>query len=345
MGVDSSDYKFIENKNLETVLRLASNAYKSTFEPNFRITIRSTSKGEIQKIVNYFDHDFISYGLQFKTKEVKVVQEKLLKYKDDYRSLSITIPNSRDTSSGLIRMNYNRYNKDATAYISLPCESKEESIVLLSNFLNSINQYSEFGPEEEIEITEFAETIYNLNEQMRSSDKWKFQTGCIDFEPINDRTNRTSQKKPKSISGLKVQFSKIHAIAYKAKGIIDLSRILIDNNYITSGEYNFNSDVKSSVSIVDDIPLDEVSCYFNYNLKTINSLTELDWVLQNNECTIELCDCKFDKDDEFKFSLYIAGNSIKNLDVDLFIDYQSPAEYKDKVLNLFEGKMKHVGDG
>ena len=242
-------------------------------------------------------------------------------------------------------LHYNRYNKETTAYISLPCESKEESIALLSKFLNSINQYSEFGPEEEIEITEFAETIYNLNEQTRSSDKWKFQTGCIDFEPINDRTNKISPKKPKSISGLKVQFSKIHAMAYKAKGTIDLSRILIDNNDITSGEYNINSEAKSTVSIVDNIPLDEVSCYFYYNLKSINSITELDWVLQNNECTIELCDCKFDKDDEFEFSLYISGNSIKKLDVDLFIDYQSPTEYKDKVLNLFEGKMKHVGDG
>ncbi len=117
MGVDSSDYRFIENENLETVLRLASNAYSSTSEPNLRITIRSTSKGEIQKIVNYFEHDFISYGLQFKTKELKLVQEKLLKYKDDYRSLSIIIPNTGDTSSGLTRLNYNVSIRQTTSTI------------------------------------------------------------------------------------------------------------------------------------------------------------------------------------------------------------------------------------
>ena len=345
MGVDSSDYRFIKNENSDTILRLASKAFKNVYDPKLTISIRSNDKFKIQNIAENLKANFINYGLYFTSSEKEKIIPELIQNKDEFRMASITIANSNKADTGFTSLKYDEFNKDTSAYLGLPNEDRKEIIQLLSTFLELVNEFSEFGPDSEEEIIEFSETIYSLNQQMRSTDKWKFETGCIEFLPINERRNKNPDSKKRSMSGLKVQFSKIHAMAYKSKGIVDLASSILKSRDLKEAKYHLNSKNKNTIKIIDSLELNEIECYFNYELDSFDEVKELDWLLKGNDCTIELHESSFDKKDEFKFSIYMSGDSIANLDVDLFIDYQSPKEYKEKVLDLFEGKMHHVGDG
>lgn len=345
MGVDNSDYRFIKKEKSDTILRLASKVFKTVHEPKLTISIRSKEKSKVQNVAQKLEASFINYGLYFTTNEKEKIRTELTKYKGEFRSARITIANSNLGNQGSTSLKYDEFNNDTSAYIELPNENKNEIIKQLCSFLGSVNDFSDFGPESEEEIVEFSNTIFSLNQQVRNADKWKFETGCIEFIPINEKRSQNSESQKRSISGLKVQFSKIHAIAYKSKGIVDLASSILKSRNLTEAKYYINSKNRETLKLIDSLETREIECYFNYELDSFDKVEQLDWLLNDNECTIELHESSFDAKDEFKFSLCISGDSVENLDVDLFIAYQAPNEYKEKVLNLFEGKMHHVGDG
>ncbi len=345
MGIDRSYYSLKNEVNSEIILGFVSDVFKSIIDPELRVTIRSSSKEIILQVKDTFNWNFISCALSFKTDKVTVAKREILKYNDILNSLSIGMQHVIDDLTFSIRLNYSKQLKETKAYLSLPVALKEVTISELSIFLNSINDYNEFGIESIEEITQFAETLYSLNSQSRSTqDKWLFETGCITFETDNYHINRELEKKRNFISGLNVKFSKIHALAYKAKGILELSKILKQDFGIKKLEYILNFSDKEILSLIQSIPMKEINCLQYYSTKSLDIFSEIEWLIKDNDCNIELNNCKFHQNDKFDFNISINGNSLDSLNVDLGIEYLAPKEYKTKVLKIFKGYMKYDGD-
>lgn len=344
MGIDRSYYSLKEEVNTEIIFGFVSDVFKCILEPELKISIRSSTKESIQKIKDSLNWNFMSCGLTFKTEETAAAQREILKYNESLNSLSIGMQHKIEESEFYFRLNYSKHLKETKAYLNLPTAEKEIVLSQLSNFLNSIHEYNEFGLESTVEISQFAETLYSLNTHLRSQDKWIFETGCISFEPDNNHINRELEKNRNSISGLIVKFAKIHALARKAKGIIELSMILKQNFGIKIFEYNLNFSEREILSLIQSTEMHEVNCFQFYTTKSSALFNEIGWLFKDNDCEISINNCKFQLDDEYDFNISISGNSFEKLHVDLGIDYQASKEYKTKVLSIFKGHMKYDGD-
>ena len=346
MGVDSSNYRFKRTESQETILRLMEKANSVAHHSQLRITITSTNKDQIQNIVKKIPLELITLGMNFSTNEVGIFGREIEANNEHIRTLSITIPyDDVKPDNDIIRLTYSRDNKDSTAYFSLNNQNSDSAINQLSKFLYAINEYSEYGFEEEQDFKSFANTIVSLNSKLSNQNKWIYKTGCITFEPLNEKRIVEEEDTYKAISGLKVQFSKIHALAYKANGSIKALREICKFYKSENAQISFTTDELSKASIIESIELDEVRCNFYFKLDSINTITELGELLENNELSIELSYAKLDEETSASFSAYLSGNSIQHLDFDLFIDIEASDEYKNRILELFENKLEYIGDG
>jgi hypothetical protein len=143
---------------------------------------------------------------------------------------------------------------------------------------------------------------------------------------------------------LTVRFAKIHALARKAKGIIDLSMILKQDFQIKKIKYNLNFSDKEMLSLIQSVSMNELNCFQYYSTKSLDLSNEIEWLIRDNDCEIVINNCKFHKDDEHDFNISFSGETFDKLNVDLGIDYQASKAYKNKVLTIFKGYMKYDGD-
>lgn len=345
MGVDSSQYRFKNKESLDTVLRLMNNVCKEVYEPKLNITITSNTIHEIQKIAKNINYELITFGLGFNTNDIIQLGKEIETNNEKIRTLNLSFPYDLETDKNTINIAYSRESKSTSAYINFNNREQQNSIIELSKFLSAINEYSEFGPETEKDINDLAKTIINLNTKVTSQSKWIFETGCITFEPRNDSIIREDSKTYKSFSGINVQFSKIHAFAYKAHGAIKIINEL--NKAFSSNDYRINitADELAQISIIDNVETKDCICNFYFKLDEIQDIRNLNWILENNECSIELDNARFQEETSSYFNVYLSGKSMNDLDFDLFIDIESSDAYKNKILSLFEGKLKYIGDG
>lgn len=346
MGVDSSNYRFKKSESKESILKLIDKVYKKTYNSELRITITSTSEEQIQNVVSEIPLELITFGINFKTSEIGKFESEIQKYSEDIKTLNVSYSyDNEEPNKNTIRLTYNKLNKDSRAFISLNNQSTEKVISNLSNFLYAINEYSEYGLEDERDINEFATNVVTLNSMLKNQNKWIYKTGCITFEPFNEKKDIESEITYKSISGLKVEFSKIHAMAYKANGSIkvlkEIKQLFPPNKY----DINFTAD-KISLSVISkELHSEDIRCNFFFKLNEVKDIVKLKEPLENNELSIELSYAKLDEDTSASFSLYLSGNSVNELDFDLFIDVEASEEYKNRVLELFENKLEYIGDG
>lgn len=346
MGVDSSNYRFKKNESKESILKLIDNVYKKTYNSELRITITSISKEQIQNIVSEIPLELTTFGINFTTSEIGKFESEIQKYSEDINTLNVSYSyDNEGPNKNSIRLTYNKLNKDSRAFISLNNQSTEKAISNLSNFLYSINEYSEYGLEGDKDINEFATNVVTLNSMLKNQNKWIYKTGCITFEPFNEKKDIESEITYKSISGLKVEFSKIHAMAYKAYGSIkvlkEIKKLFPPKKY----DVNFTADNLNLSLISKELNSEQIRCNFFFKLNEVNDIVKFENTLEDNELSIELSYAKLDEDTSASFSLYLSGKSVNELDFDLFIDVDASEEYKNRVLELFENKLEYIGDG
>jgi len=346
MGVDSCNYRFKNKESQESILRLIKKVYEKTYNSQLRITITSTNNKQIKTIVNEIPLELITFGINLTTSELEKFETEIQANSELFKALTISYPFDNETpNSNKIRLTYNKDNKDSTAYISLNNYSSEKAISHLSNFLNAINEYSEYGLKTDEDIENFATNVVNLNTKLNNQNKWIYKTGCITFEPFNDQKVIETETTYKSISGLKVQFSKIHAMAYKANGSIKVLKEIKKQFIPQAYNINYTADVIELASISEKLNSTDIRCNFFFKLNDINDIVKLKEPLENNELSIELSYAKLDEDTSASFSMYLSGNSVDELDFDLFIDVEASEDYKKRVMGLFENKLKYIGDG
>lgn len=346
MGVDSSNYRFKNKESKESILKLIDKVYQKTYNSELRITITSTSKEQIKKVVSEISLELITFGINFTTNELGKFESEIQNNSEELKTLNISYPYDNEApNSNTIRLTYNKSNKDSTAFISLNNQSSGKAISHLSNFLYAINEYSEYGLESDSDIEEFATNVVNLNSMLKNQNKWIYKTGCITFEPFNEKKDIESETTYKSISGLKVEFSKIHAMAYKAYGSVKVLKEIKQQFLPNMYNVNFTADKLNLALIAEKLNSEDIRCNFFFKLNEVNDINELKEPLENNELSIELSYATLEEDTSASFSLYLSGKSVNELDFDLFIDVEASEDYKNRVLELFENKLEYIGDG
>lgn len=344
MGINSSKYNFKNTESIETILRILNEVRNETFQPDFRITVASTSQDKVLRIMRDVSLDLVKLSLSFKTEEDSKFGEEIRMNNEFINGLNVSFQYKSTSDMNTIRMTYNGESKSSWGIIFFSNESIENTSNHLKKFLTTINEYSKFGPENEDDIVSLARTIITLNSRLKNQSKWIYQTDYLTFEPYNGYKTKDNDRIYNSIRGLQVQFAEVYSKARNAHRMIEILAEL--KKYFESDlvKVNFTTNDLKQAAVLERIQAHDVSANFLFKVDDIKTIKPLEWLLQENVCSIQLSSEKFSSEGSSGFGLYLSGYSLNKLDLDLFIDIKMSEENKKRILSLFEGRLKYIGD-